>query len=74
MKSRFNGFKEHSNLREIVLCVDNDEGGIEAVDRLRDILHENGYPNVKRLAPEFKDWNECLKAKNGVESSSCCSA
>ena len=59
--------KNHSNLREIVLCVDNDEGGVEAVDRLRDILHENGYPNVKRLAPEFKDWNECLKSQNGVE-------
>ena len=59
--------KNHSNLREIVLCVDNDEGGIEAVDRLRDILNENGYPNVKRLAPEFKDWNECLKSQNGVE-------
>jgi len=59
--------KNHSNLTEIVLCVDNDEGGIEAVDRLRDILHENGYPNVKRLAPEFKDWNECLKSQNGVE-------
>ena len=59
--------KNHSNLREIVLCVDNDEGGIEAVDRLRDILHENGYPNVKRLAPEFKDWNECLKSLKGVE-------
>ena len=59
--------KNHSNLNEIILCVDNDEGGIEAVDRLRDILAENGYPNVKRLAPEFKDWNECLKAQNDVE-------
>ena len=58
--------KNHSNLREIVLCVDNDEGGIEAVDRLRDILHENGYSNVKRLAPPYKDWNEVLKAKNGA--------
>ena len=59
--------KNHSNLSEIVLCVDNDEGGIEAVDRLSDILRENGYPNVKRLAPKFKDWNEDLKAKNGAE-------
>ena len=59
--------KNHSNLSEVILCVDNDEGGIEAVDRLKDILHENGYPNVKRLAPEFKDWNECLKSQNGVE-------
>lgn len=54
--------KNHSNINEIVLCVDNDEGGIEAVDRLRDILTENGYPNVKWLAPKFKDWNEILKA------------
>ena len=60
--------KNHSNLREIVLCVDNDEGGIEAVDRLRDILTENGYTDVKRLAPKFKDWNEVLKAKNGVKA------
>lgn len=59
--------KNHSNLNEIVLCVDNDEGGIEAVDRLSDILRENGYANIKRISPEFKDWNECLKAQNGVE-------
>lgn len=58
--------KNHSDLSEIVLCVDNDEGGIEAVDRLRDILSEKGYLDVKRLAPEYKDWNEVLKAKNGV--------
>lgn len=59
--------KNHSNLNEIVLCVDNDEGGIEAVDRLKDILNENGYTDVKRIAPKFKDWNEILKSKNGVE-------
>ena len=58
--------KNHSNLSEVILCVDNDEGGIEAVDRLRDILNENGYSNVKRLAPLYKDWNEVLKAKNGA--------
>lgn len=58
--------KNHINLSEVILCVDNDEGGIEAVDRLRDILNENGYSNVKRLAPPYKDWNEVLKAKNGA--------
>ena len=58
--------KNHSNLSEVILCVDNDEGGIEAADRLRDILNENGYSNVKRLAPPYKDWNEVLKAKNGA--------
>ena len=59
--------KNHSNLSEVILCVDNDEGGIEAVDRLRDILRENGYENVRRFASKFKDWNEDLKAKNGAE-------
>ena len=58
--------KNHSNLSEVILCVDNDEGGIEAVDRLKDILTENGYTDVKRLAPPYKDWNEVLKAKNGA--------
>ena len=58
--------KNHSNLSEVILCADNDEGGIEAVDRLKDILTENGYTDVKRLAPKFKDWNEVLKAKNGA--------
>ena len=61
------GLKSHSNLSEVILCVDNDEGGIEAVDRLRDILRENGYENVRRFAPKFKDWNEDLKAKNGAK-------
>lgn len=60
--------KNHINLSEVILCVDNDEGGIEAADRLRDILNENGYSNVKRLAPPYKDWNEVLKAKNGVKA------
>ena len=59
--------KNHSNLSEVILCVDNDEGGIEAVDRLWDILRENGYENVRRFAPKFKDWNEDLKAKNGAK-------
>ena len=60
--------KGHSNLSEIMLCTDNDIGGIDAADRLRDILKENGYADIKRFVPEFKDWNECLKAQNGVEA------
>ncbi len=59
--------KSHSNLDEIVLCTDNDEGGIDAVDRLTDILHDNGYDNISRENSQFKDWNEDLKAVNGIE-------
>jgi len=58
--------KGHLNLSEIVICTDNDIGGIDAADRLRDILKENGYSNVNRFLPEFKDWNEVLKSQNGM--------
>lgn len=59
--------KGHSNLSEIVLCTDNDIGGIDAADRLRDILKENEYTNIKRIVPTNKDWNEDLKQLNGVD-------
>ena len=59
--------KGHSNLSEIIICTDNDIGGIDAADRLSDILEEKGYADINRLVPEFKDWNECLKAQNDVE-------
>ncbi len=59
--------KSHSSLDEIVLCTDNDEGGIDAFDRLTDILHANGYGNISREKSQFKDWNEDLKAVHGIE-------
>ena len=59
--------EHHSSLDEIVFCTDNDEGGIDAVDRLTDILKEHGYENISRIAPENKDFNEDLKERNGIE-------
>ena len=58
----------HKHISEIIICTDNDEGGIDAAERLTDILKEKGYTNISRKLPEFKDWNECLKAENGVEA------
>ncbi len=55
----------HENIEHIVICTDNDEGGIDAYDRLNDLLQERGYTNVTRLYPTYKDFNEDLKAKNG---------
>ena len=59
--------EDHSELRQICLCTDNDEGGIEAAERLRDILSEKGYTEIFRLAPQQKDWNESLKQCYGAE-------
>ena len=59
--------ENHSELRQIYLCTDNDEGGIDAAERLRDILVERGYTEIFRLAPQQKDWNEQLKQRYGAE-------
>ena len=63
----FTALKNHCNLSEIVLCTDNDAGGIDAAERLTDILHENGYESVSRIIPKNKDFNEDLKQLHGVE-------
>ncbi len=60
--------KEQPNLTEIVICTDNDEGGIDAADRLTDVLKENGYTAIQRLETCMKDWNEVLKAQYGAEA------
>ena len=60
--------KSHESLRQIVLCTDNDEGGRDGAERLRDILHDKGYDRVSILSPCHKDWNEDLKALNGQEA------
>jgi hypothetical protein len=69
------GVSEHAMLRQlelnphlksVVLCLDHDEAGIEATGRLKDILTENGYADIFVKQSRFKDWNEDLKAGNGV--------
>ena len=61
-----NALETHSNLQNIIICTDNDEGGIDGYERLCDILRNKGYTNIYRHAPDFKDWNEQLKAANGA--------
>ncbi|MDI6878352.1 MAG: DUF3991 domain-containing protein [Desulfitobacteriaceae bacterium] len=69
------GVSEHALLRQlelnphlksIVLCLDHDEAGIEAVGRLKDILSGKCYADFSVMQPQYKDWNEDLKARNGV--------
>lgn len=64
-KAMLRALETHQNLRQIVICTDNDNGGNDAAYRFRDILREIGYADVNRLAPPFKDWNEVLKAMHG---------
>ena len=59
--------ENHTDLQTVYLCTDNDEGGVDAAERLRDILHEHGYTDIFRIAPQQKDWNEQLKRLHGSE-------
>ena len=54
-------------MEKIQEFTDNDEGGIDAAQRLTDILKEHGYENISRIIPENKDFNEDLKARNGIK-------
>ncbi len=59
------------DLKDIVLCLDHDEAGIEATGRLKDILAQHGYYDpaymgISVLQSKYKDWNEDLKAMHGV--------
>ena len=56
----------HPELQRVVLCVDHDERGIEALGRLKEILMEKGYYQIAQQLSGCKDWNEDLKASHGL--------
>ena len=57
-KSLFQFLDENPNVREIDLCVDNDEGGLKGVAKITAQLAERGYTEVRANLPTLKDWNE----------------
>jgi len=60
--------EQNPHITSAILCLDHDEAGIEASGRLADILREKGGWQVSVLRPEYKDWNEDLKARHGLEA------
>lgn len=59
--------KDNPQISKIYLCLDNDAAGINAEYRIRQHLKELGYTDVTFLRPKFKDWNEILRERNGLE-------
>ena len=55
--------EQNDHLRQIILCLDNDDAGNSACLRIAKELKER-YPTVSvyRLSPEHKDFNEDLQA------------
>ena len=58
--------EQNPQIRNVLLCLDHDEAGIEASGRLTEILRSDGYNRISVLQPEYKDWNEDLKAAHGL--------
>ena len=52
--------EQYTRLGEIVLCLDNDDAGVKATERLTEILAEHGYENIRIDRSEEKDWNDEL--------------
>ncbi len=67
-KAMLRFLQENEMISEIYPCLDSDPAGIEACDKFKDLLLERGYTEgqVWPMLPAYKDWNECLKAKNGI--------
>lgn len=59
--------KDNPQINKIYLCLDNDREGIDSDYRIRHNLNQIGYNDVAFIRPKYKDWNEILKAKNGIE-------
>ena len=59
--------KDNPQINKIYLCLDNDLEGIDSDYRIRHNLNQIGYEDVSFIRPKYKDWNEILKAKNGIE-------
>ncbi|HPE95316.1 MAG TPA: DUF3991 and toprim domain-containing protein [Bacillota bacterium] len=68
--------KVNTKLAKIVLCLDNDNAGEAASERIKAVLAEHGYADVRILKSVNKDWDEDIKSQNGVspiraEASAC---
>ena len=62
----FRLLEDNPHIRKVVLCLDNDEAGRQATDRIAAKLTERGYTDVGVLLPQYKDFNEDLKAAQGM--------
>ena len=58
--------EQNPQIQKIGLCLDHDPAGIEAAGRLAELLREKGYSQIQCFRPAHKDWNEALKARNGL--------
>ena len=56
----------------VYLCLDNDDAGHKASERMAELLRERGV-DTQRLVPELKDWNDDLLNEQREELAPCLS-
>ena len=60
-QSLFKTLESNPELLHVVLCLDHDSAGIEASEKIKDMLDEKSL-SYSQLQSQFKDWNEDVKA------------
>jgi hypothetical protein len=63
----FQTLNSNPQLRQISLCLDNDEPGLAASGRISEKLKQAGYSDVSRLLSQAKDWNADLQTEREIE-------
>lgn len=58
---------DNPQIDTIYSCLDHDCAGIEGYYRIMEETGKVGQYQVKPIFPEFKDWDEGLKARHGIE-------
>lgn len=66
----FQMLKDNPNLDFVYLCLDNDEKGLQAIERMTQKLNEEGI-GCKPLLSVTKDWNQDLTTPAETEESQC---
>jgi hypothetical protein len=64
----FRLLEDNPMITQIVLCLDNDQAGRLACERIAAKLTGRGYHDVSVLLSQHKDWNEDLKQENGLSA------
>ena len=59
--------KNNPHINTVFTCLDYDKAGIEGNYRIAEEVKRLGDYRVNSYSPKYKDWNESLRSKNGIE-------
>lgn len=69
----FQMLRDNPNIKEVSLCLDNDEAGQAAADRIAKKLYAQGI-QTEIVVPNYKDWNDDLLFPEESEEENLCPA